>query len=200
MLIDSLLRLAIINKYYSSGVNLYFCLLLAGTFIYSDRPLSVVTGTRSMPVQNPGSTYTHFYEQLAPVSHWGTEFALRGFGIEYGSIVHITAYDQFTYVDMTGYRRTEISSGYTIRRRLETDTVAYIQTSKAVQVVVYTGITYQSNEVMHSVAMTTLPALEHFSTSYVASCGSGMTTTYQYVTTLDNSISAHTYADIIMVK
>ncbi|KAL4230333.1 hypothetical protein ACF0H5_010716 [Mactra antiquata] len=175
------------NLMYPESVQIESAHDLTGTYIYSDKDISVVAGTRSMPVDNPAKI-VYFYEHFAPVPTWGTEFFLQGRGSDFGSIIHITAADPHTFVDMTGYRTTKMDAGNTIRRRLEKDVVAYLKASKAVQVVMYTGITYNSPVAMDYVSMTIVPAVEHYQTSYTGACGtSGTTSKMQYATKIGNT-------------
>ncbi|XP_060556672.1 uncharacterized protein LOC132717253 [Ruditapes philippinarum] len=169
---------------------------LTGTFIYADKPVSVIAGTRSMPAD--GTRLLHFMEQLTPVPHWGTEFIVRGFETAYGVVIHITSSEPKTFVEMSGFKTVEMTgNGQTLKRRLEESTVSYIKSTKPVQVIIYVGITFGSYDPIYSVGMTTVPAFEHFLTSYVHNANN-QPTFFQYV--LSNGDSVPCQGDPIITK
>ncbi|XP_053400883.1 IgGFc-binding protein-like [Mercenaria mercenaria] len=170
---------------------------LTGTFIYSDKPISVIAGTRSMPAQ--GGSLLHFMEQLVPVSQWGTEFVVRGFETAYGCVIHITSSERKTIVQMSGFKTVEMTgSGQTLKRRLEETTVSYIKSNKPIQVMVYVGITYGSYDAIYSVGMTNIPGKEHFQTSYVYN-SNRENTFFQYVIEDGDTINSHSNAIVTKV-
>lgn len=172
--------------------------LSAGSYIFSDNPVAVVVGTRSMPVQS--GSLLHFSEQLTPVPLWGTEFVVRGFQTEYGCIIHITSSARRTIVEMTGFRTVEMSgNGQTLKRRIEDSEVSYIKTKKPVQVMMYVGFTYASYADIQSVGMTLIPAMRHFQTSYVVSC-CGRSALFQYVLMNGDFVHGQGHHDITVTK
>ena len=170
---------------------------MKGTFIYADNPISVIAGTRSMPAY--GASLLHFMEQLTPVSQWGTEFIIRGFETAYGVVIHITSSKPKTFVEMSGFKTVEMTgSGQTLKRRLEESTVSYIKSTKPVQVMVYVGITFGSYDPIYSVGMTTIPAVEHFLTSYVYNAYN-QPTFFQYVVEDGDMVQCQSEAEVTKV-
>lgn len=168
-------------------------LYTSGTFIYSDGPISVIAGTRSMPGQS--GALLHFMEQLAPVEHWGTEFVVRGFDTAYGCVIHLTSVFRKTVVEMTGFKTVEMSGeGQTLKRRLEETSLCYIKSSKPIQVMMYVGLTYGSYDVIQSVGMTSVPATEHYQTTneYIVKCVTTSEAFFQYVLENGDFVPAHT--------
>ena len=170
-----------------------FELFFIGTHVYTDKTVSVVVGTRTMPGAS-GSVF-HFSEQLVPVREWGTEFVLTGLFTDYGSIAHITSSARRTYVTLTGFRTNLIRipfRGQTIRRRLEKGVTCHVTSNKPIQVMMYYGLTSSSTDVLASfVSMTLVPAFQHFLKSYTTQCSDNNMATFFQTTTYFGAVMSH---------
>ncbi|WAR00376.1 hypothetical protein MAR_024748 [Mya arenaria] len=165
---------------------------LTGTHIFTDKPVSVVSGTRSFP--GAGDRSVHFMEQLVPLNGWSQEFLVPASDDSHTNIVHITAAHQRTTIEMSGFLSVLIPrKGMTIRRMLFKGEVSHIKADKSVQVVLYVGFTDSNiyTSIFDSVAMSIVPALDQFQSTAVLKCPQAGThnVSVQYIAPKSASIS-----------
>ena len=106
---------------------------LTGTYIYSDKPITVIVGSRNV---TNGDVIAHTVEQLVPSSHWGTEFVLKNLGTSgYGDIIKMVSSWSNTTVKMNGYNSFEMTTErQTTVKRLDQGHWTYIKASNPIQV------------------------------------------------------------------
>jgi len=107
---------------------------LTGTHIYSDKPITVIVGSRNV---TNGDVIAHTVEQLVPSSHWGTEFVLKNLGTSgYGDIIKMVSSWPNTAVEMNGYKSFEMTTArITTVKRLDQGYWTYIKASNPIQVI-----------------------------------------------------------------
>ena len=113
---------------------------LTGTHIWSDKPLSIVSGNACTFVPSDYLACDHIVEHLPPVDRWGRRYIIPPFlGRQSGYIYRVVAARDSTQVTYTDeeVNTVTINSGGFLERDISTDNISMISANKPVIVAQY---------------------------------------------------------------
>ncbi|XP_052816389.1 uncharacterized protein LOC128242963 isoform X2 [Mya arenaria] len=151
---------------------------LSGTYIVSDKNITVIVGGRKIPAKVNGDNGI-MTTQLPPVNRWGTDFiVIPNTMNNAGDLVKIITQANHTEVYISGFSPFVIpKAGSAIVRRLDWGMSSVIQTSSPVMILQVMSIDLynDSTAVVGSPSMLIIPSRKHWkpASSLIFPCNSG---------------------------
>jgi hypothetical protein len=138
---------------------------LTGTFITSDKPISVTSGNICAKIPQGQDTCDYLVEQVPPVKTWKTKYIVASFRTKRHFRIRIISSQDANRIAIAGTVRASLDRGEFYEYVIEQDYIAVVEGTYPVLVVQYNERHDIDNDIGDPF-MVTIPAVEHYLDEY----------------------------------